>query len=386
MKVVIAPDSYKGCLGAPEVAEAIGRGVRSALPAAGIVLVPMADGGEGTVRALVSATEGKLMRRRVRGPLGAPVWAEFGILGDGRTAVIEMAAASGLPLVPPAKRNPLTTTTYGTGQLIAAGLDLGCRKFIVGIGGSATNDGGAGMAQALGVRLLDRRGRPLPPGGGALGHLDKIDPSRLHAEARKAQFVVACDVDNPLTGPRGASAVYGPQKGATPAMVTTLDRNLKHFARVLARDLAKRVEHVRGSGAAGGLGAGMMAFLGARVRPGVEIIVEAVGLRRLLKGASLAITGEGAVDVQTAFGKTVAGVARVAKRLGVPVVVLAGSLGEGYEGAARAGVDAFFSIAPGPLSLQQAMHNAPRLLEDCARNVALFFAAAMKQRRKTNRK
>jgi glycerate kinase len=297
-----------------------------------------------------------------------------------------MAAASGLPLVPRAKRNPLVATTYGTGQLIAAGLDLGCRRFIVGIGGSATNDGGAGMAQALGVRLLDGRNRALPAGGGALGRLAKIDVGGIHAGVRKAEFVVACDVDNPLTGPRGASAVYGPQKGATPAMVATLDRNLRHYARILARDLGRLVEGCPGSGAAGGLGAGMMAFLGARLRPGVEIVVEAVGLRRMVTGASLVITGEGAADAQTAFGKTVAGVARVAKGLGVPVVVLAGALAEGYEGAARAGVDAFFSISPGPMSLEEAMERTPRLLEDCARNVALFFAAAMRRRRKTNRK
>jgi len=386
MKVVIAPDSYKGCLSAAQVARAIARGVRAALPKAEILSVPMADGGEGTLQALISATGGTLKRRRVRGPLGNPVWAEFGVLGDGRTAVIEMAAASGLPLVPPSKRNPLVTTTYGTGELIAAGLDLGCRKFIVGIGGSATNDGGAGMAEALGVRLLDERDCPLPPGGGALGRLARIDVSRMHPRAKAAEFVVACDVDNPLTGPRGASAVYGPQKGATPAMVATLDRNLKHFARVLARDLSKRVDHIRGSGAAGGLGAGLMAFLGAKLRPGVEIVIEAVGLRRLVKGASLVMTGEGAADAQTAFGKAVAGVAGVAKRLRVPVVVLAGSLGDGYQGAARAGVDAFFSITPGPMPLEEAMRVTPRLLEDCARNVALFFAAALARRRKSNRK
>lgn len=386
MKVVVAPDSFKGCLSAAEVARAIARGVRAALPHAQIILVPMADGGEGTVRSLIAATNGKLLRRSVIGPLGNTVRAEFGVLGDGKTAVIEMAAASGLPLVPPHKRNPLVTTTYGTGQLIAAALDLGCRKLIIGIGGSATNDGGAGMAQALGAKLLDARGRRLPSGGGGLARLAKIDVSGMHAAAKKAEFLVACDVDNPLTGPRGASAVYGPQKGATPAMVKVLDRNLRHFARIVARDLGKRVDRVPGAGAAGGLGAGLMAFLDAQLRSGTEIVVEAVGLRRKVQGAALVITGEGAVDAQTAFGKTVAGVARVAKEAGAVVVVLAGSLGKGYQTCARAGVDGFFAITSGPMALERAVRQAPGLLEDCARNVVLLFAAAAMRRGKTTRK
>jgi glycerate kinase len=386
MKVVIAPDSFKGCLSASEVARAMGRGVRAALPSAVVTLVPMADGGEGTVRSLIAATNGRVLKRRVRGPLGTPVWAEFGLLGDGTTGVIEMAAASGLPLVPPERRNPLVTTTYGTGQLISAGLALGCRKFIVGIGGSATNDGGAGMAQALGARLLDPLGRELPPGGGALGRLARIDVSGMNPAAKKTEFLVACDVDNPLTGPRGASAVYGPQKGATPATVRTLDRNLRHFARVATRDLGKRVERVPGAGAAGGLGAGMMAFLDAELRPGVGIVMEAVGLRQKVRGAALVITGEGATDAQTAFGKTVAGVAQVAKEAGAVVVVLAGSLGKGYELSAEAGVDAFFSVASGPMSYAEALQRASSLLEECARNVALLFAATRTRRGKNKGK
>jgi len=385
MRIVIAPDSYKGCISACKVAEAMARGVRTALPRARLVLLPMADGGEGTVDSLVAATGGRLLRRRVTGPLGAPVRAHFGILGDGKTAVIEMAAASGLPLVPPHKRNPLITTTRGTGELIAAALDLGCRKFIVGIGGSATNDGGAGMAQALGARLLDARGRSLPPGGGALGRLARISLAQMHPKVARAEFRVACDVDNPLTGPRGASAIYGPQKGATPQMVKILDRNLKHFAKIVARDLGKRVDRIPGAGAAGGLGAGLVAFLDAKLMPGVEIVMEAVGLRRKVRGASLVLTGEGAIDRQTAFGKAVAGVARAAKEVGAPVVVIAGALGDGHEVSAALGVDAFFSIAPGPLSLETAMTNAPRLIEQCARNVALLYAAALK-RSKNKRK
>ncbi|MBM4039254.1 MAG: glycerate kinase [Planctomycetes bacterium] len=373
MKIVIAPDSFKECLAAEEVAEAMARGVRGALPEAEVVCVPMADGGEGTVRALVAATGGELRRARVTGPLGEPVEAEFGLFGDGRTAVIEMAAASGLPLVPPDRRDPTKTTTYGTGELIAAALGLGVECLILGIGGSATVDGGAGMAQALGARLLDAEGKPIGWGGGDLGRLATIDLSAMDPRLRGVACDVACDVTNPLTGPSGAAAVYGPQKGATPEMVELLDANLAHFARVAERDLGVAVRDVPGSGAAGGLGAGLMAFLGARLRPGVELVIQAVGLERKLRGAGLVLVGEGRMDAQTAYGKVPVGVARLARRMGIPAVAIVGSLGEGYEAVHAEGIVACFTILDRPMALQEAVRRARELIEATAEEVLLLF-------------
>jgi len=278
MRFVIAPDSFKGSASAREVAQAIAEGLKAALPDAVCDLVPMADGGEGTVDALVAATGGRIVSVRVTGPLGEPVDAFFGVLGDGKTAVIEMAAAAGLHLVPPEKRNPMVTTTYGVGELMRAALDAGCRRLIIGIGGSATNDGGAGMAQALGVRLLDEKGDEIGFGGGALERLARLDLSDFDRRIWEAEILVACDVTNPLTGPNGASAVYGPQKGATPEMVRQLDANLRHYAAVLRRDLGVEVETVAGAGAAGGLGAGLLAFCRAQLRRGVELVIHAVRL------------------------------------------------------------------------------------------------------------
>jgi glycerate kinase len=375
VKIVVAPDSFKECLSALQVAEAIARGLRRADPGAELLLVPMADGGEGTVDAVVEATGGRRLRRTVTGPLGDPVEATFGVTGDGETAVIEMAQASGLPLVAPGRRNPLGTTTYGTGELIGEALAEGVRTVIIGIGGSATVDGGAGMAQALGVRLTDRSGRELGWGGGDLGRLAHVDGGGLEEGVLGVRFRVACDVTNPLLGERGAARVYGPQKGATPEMVVRLERNLTRFARIVARDLGVEVAEVPGGGAAGGLGAGLKAFLGAELVPGAEVVAEAVGLAEKMAGADLVITGEGKLDGQSAFGKTPVGVAGLAKRRGIPVVALAGALGAGVERVLACGIDAYFAIADGPLRYEDSLARAGELLASTAEQCLRLWLA-----------
>ena len=294
MKIVIAPQAFKGSISALDVAAAMRRGVLHMLPDAEVVTVPVADGGDGTLETLVEGSGGTIRTSKVRGPLGETIEAEWGAMGDRTTAVVEMARTSGLALLPVDGRDPLNATTFGLGEAIRDALDAGFRRFIVGIGGSATNDAGAGMAQALGVHLLDRMGLELPFGGAALAKLDRIDPSGLDQRARESQFLVASDVNNPLTGPEGASAIYGPQKGATPEMVRELDAALLHFAGVARRDLGADVNDVPGAGAAGGLGAGLIAFLGARLMPGVDIVLETVGLDAMLEGADLVITGRAA--------------------------------------------------------------------------------------------
>ena len=366
VKIVVAPDSFKECLSALRVAEAIARGLRRADPEAEVVLVPMADGGEGTVDAVVEATGGRRLRTTVTGPLGDPVAATFGVTGDGATAVMEMAQASGLPLVPPQRRNPLVTTTYGTGELIGEALAEGVRTVIIGIGGSATVDGGAGMAQALGVKLTDASGRELGWGGGELGRLAHVDVGGLEERVLGVRFRVACDVTNPLLGERGAARVYGPQKGATPEMVAVLERDLTRFARIIARDLGVEVAKVPGAGAAGGLGAGLKASLAAELVPGVEVVAEAVGLAEKMAGADLVITGEGKLDGQSAFGKTPVGVARLAKKEGIPVVALAGALGADVERVLAHGIDAYFGIADGPLRYEESLARAGELLASAA--------------------
>ncbi len=363
MRIVVAPDSFKGSASASEVADALARGLSRALPNGEFIKVPMADGGEGTVHALVAATNGRLAEEEVCGPLGRKVRAFYGITGDGTTAVIEMAAASGLTLVRREERDPRRATSFGTGELIRAALDQGCRRFIIGIGGSATNDGGAGLIQALGGRLLDKEGKELPLGGAYLAHLERIDLTALDPRLKESRFLIACDVDNPLLGERGASAVYGPQKGATPQMVKELDRALARYAEVIKRDLDKDVANVPGSGAAGGLGAGLMAFLDATLHRGVDLVIEAVGLADKVKSADLVITGEGSVDGQTVYGKTPVGVARVAKSFNKPVVAVAGTIGAGAEAVYGHGVDVVVGILEGPTSLDTAMARAVYYLE-----------------------
>ena len=370
MKIVIAPDSYKESLSALEVAQAVEAGFRQVFPDADYVLVPVADGGEGTVDAMVAATGGRKETVTVSGPLGEPVEAFYGLTGDGDTAVIEMAAASGLALVPPDRRNPLLTSSRGTGELIRAALDAGARRFILGIGGSATNDGGAGMVQALGARLLDLEGRELDGSGGDLARLERIDVSALDPRLAECRIEVACDVDNPLTGARGASAVFGPQKGATPEMVQALDANLARLARIVGRDLGVAVDTVPGAGAAGGMGAAMLAFFGATLKPGIEIVTAAVDLDTHVRDADLVITGEGRIDFQTVHGKTPIGVARVAKRHGKPVIGIAGSLGAEVGVVHAHGIDAVFSVLSKPCTLDEALRDAAANVELTARNVA----------------
>jgi glycerate kinase len=374
VRVVIAPQAFKGSVGAAAAAAAIARGWRQVFPQDECRLVPVADGGDGTLEALVAATGGTYEEALVTGPLGHPVRARWGILGDGRTAVIETAQACGLVLVPPSARNPRRTTTYGVGELFRAALDRGFRRFLVGVGGSATNDGGAGMAQALGIRLLDAQGRDLPPGGEHLLRLERIDASGLDPRIPHSEITVAVDVTNPLCGPLGAAAVYGPQKGATPEDVALLDRALERLAEVARRDLGKEVAPLSGAGAGGGLGAGLVAFLNARLAWGADIVLEAVRLEEHLEGADLVLVGEGQVDFQTAFRKAPAAVARRAKARGIPVIALAGGLGRDYQEVYGVGIDAVVPIVPGPTPLQEALARAEELLTEAAARTARLLA------------
>ncbi|MFQ6370457.1 glycerate kinase [Shewanella sp. YIC-542] len=381
MKIVIAPDSFKESLSAMEVAAVIEAAFKRHLPHAEYLTVPVADGGEGTVQSMVDATHGNIIERQVTGPLGDPVNAHYGILGRTAdappTAVIEMAAASGLHHVIPAKRNPLITTTYGTGELINDALSRGIRHIILGLGGSATNDGGAGMAQALGVKLLDNSGAELPPGGGALAQLSRIELSQVQPLLAECTFEVACDVDNPLCGTRGASAVFGPQKGATPEMVTLLDNALGHYADVLVSSGFTELRHQAGAGAAGGMGLGVMAFLGGKLRPGIDIVMEAVKLDEKLAGASLVITGEGRIDGQTIFGKTPMGVLRLAKARQIPVIGIAGCLGDGAEKVLEHGMSAIFDIIPAATALEHALQHARTNLHQTASNIAAIWCLGL---------
>jgi len=374
MRIVVAPNAFKGSLSALAAAKAIGDGIRLADPDADLTLVPIADGGDGTVDALVAGADGQHRVLRVRGPLTDPVDADYGVIDGGKTAVIEMAKAAGLALVPQDKRDPRVTTTYGVGELLQHAYDNGARHFIVGIGGSATNDGGAGMAQALGYHLLDDEGHELPPGGLALKRLARIDVGGVHANWKDAEVDVACDVTNPLTGPSGASAVYGPQKGATPEMVAELDAALKHLAEIIRRDLRVDVEPLPGAGAAGGLGAGLVAFTGARLRPGAEMVMEALKLDERIQGAHLVITGEGRLDSQTArFGKGPAAVARHARKAGIPVVGLGGSVAD--EAELRLLFDGLEATVVEPCTLDEAIAQAEPLLARAASRVMRLLLA-----------
>ena len=375
MKIVIAPDSFKESLSAPEVAAAIARGWRQVFPEAELLLRPMADGGEGTVDAVLAATGGERRECRVCGPLGESVLAHWGWLGEG-TAVLEMASASGLHHVPRDRRDATVTTSLGTGELIRAALDAGATRIILGLGGSATNDGGAGLLQALGVRFLDAREVELPPGGAALARLARIDVGGLDPRLLQARLEIAADVDNPLCGPRGASRVFGPQKGADPQQVEQLDAALEHYARVVAATLGEDHSHHPGVGAAGGLGFAVRAFLHAGFRPGIELVAELSGLADAVEGADLVITGEGRLDSQSLHGKTPVGVARIARAADVPVVALAGSLGEDYQALYAAGIDAAFALSPGPQSLEQAMAGAAAELQARACDLARLWRLA----------
>ncbi|MFJ1302616.1 glycerate kinase [Pseudomonadota bacterium AL_CKDN230030165-1A_HGKHYDSX7] len=379
MKIVIAPDSFKESLSAEAAARAIARGVQAACPAAQTVCIPMADGGEGTVAAVLAATGGKLRHSPAHNALGESITAHWGHLDDG-TAIIEMAAAAGLDQIPEARRDALAADTHGVGELLRAALDAGARRLILGLGGSATTDGGTGMLRALGARFLDADGKALAPGGAALAHLDSIDLSGLDARLAEVQIEVACDVDNPLCGPQGAAHVFGPQKGANTAQVEQLDAALTRLADVARRTLDHDARDHPGAGAAGGLGFAARAFLGARFRPGVELVAELNELDGAIEGAALVFTGEGRMDAQTLRGKTPAGVARVAQARGVPVVALAGSLGAGYQELHAHGITAAFSLAPGPVTLADALAHADSYLADRARDVTQLWLAAGKRR------
>ena len=374
MKVVIAPQTFKGGLMGVEVAQAIRQGVHAVYPEAETVEIPVADGGDGTLDALVRSTGGELFTSRVTGPLGEPVSAKWGVMGDGQTAVIEMAQASGLALVPLRRRNAWITTSYGTGELIWEALDRGYRQVIVGLGGSATNDGGVGMAQALGVHFLDSNGRELPFGGGGLSKLARVDMSELRLGVMEARITAATDVTNPLCGPRGASAVYGPQKGASLHILRELDNALDNLSRVIKRSLGLDVRDTPRGGAAGGLGAGMMAFLNAQVESGIGLVCRVLGLEEHLEGADLVITAEGRVDSSTVYEKAPAGVARLAKARGIPVIAMAGSLGPGYEQVYEHGIDAVVPILNKPMHFEDSIASTASLLRGAAERTMRLLA------------
>ncbi|MBC9250274.1 glycerate kinase [Pseudomonas alcaligenes] len=376
MKVVIAPDSFKESLPAAAVAAAIAAGWRAVWPQAELLCRPMADGGEGTLDAVLAATAGERRSCRVSGPLGEPVEAAWGWLADSRTAVIEMAAASGLHLLPAGQRDVLRASTRGTGELILAALDAGAARIILGLGGSATNDAGSGLLRALGGELLDAAGQPLEEGGAALAGFAELRLAGLDPRLGGVEFQVACDVDNPLCGSHGAAQVFAPQKGASATQVLQLDAALSHFADCCALQLGRDERHFPGSGAAGGLGFAARTFLAASFRPGIELVAELNGLEQAIIGADLVITGEGRLDAQTLHGKTPLGVARIARRHAVPVIALAGSLGEGYQALYAEGIDAAFSLVPGPLELAQALAGAAPLLEQRSRDIARLWQLA----------
>lgn len=369
MKIVLAPDSFKESMTAKEACEAIEKGLRKVMDNLECIHVPMADGGEGTTQSLVDATGGKFYTVEVTGPLGERKEAIFGILGDEKTAILEMAEASGLEILPREKRDATITTTYGTGELIKAALDKGVETILIGIGGSATNDGGAGMVQALGGKLLDRVGNEIGFGGGELDKLEKIDIANLDKRLKDVKIIVACDVQNPLTGPTGASHVFGRQKGANEEQREQLDKNLKHYAEIIRRDLGKDVETIPGAGAAGGLGAGLMAFLSAELRKGIDIVIEYSKLEDKIQGADYVITGEGSIDGQTRFGKTPYGVAKVAKKYDIPVIALAGNVGKDIDVLYDYGFTAIFSILPRVETLEKAINNGKENIQYISENL-----------------
>lgn len=374
MRILVAPDKFKGTLTARDVGEALARGVTRALPGADIVICPAADGGDGTAETLADALGGEMVTRTVTGPLGAPVQASYGVAGE--TAVIEMASASGLRLLAPDELDPLKTTTFGAGELIAAALEAGSRRLIVGIGGSATVDGGAGAASALGARLLDRKGLPIGPGGGELCRLAHIDLAHMHEGIGAADILVACDVASPLLGSQGAAHLYGPQKGATPQQVAQLERCMVHYADVVERELGVDLRTLAGGGAAGGLGAGLVALAGATLKPGVEIVLDALDFDRRVAGIDVVVTGEGMIDGQTAHGKTPVGVARAAKHAGARVIAVAGQRGPGAELVLAEGIDEIVALAPDLCSVDEAKNDPARWLEVAGEQIGRRLTAA----------
>lgn len=369
MKIVLAPDSFKESMTAKEVCEAMEKGIKKINPNIECVHVPMADGGEGTMQSLVDATGGEVYSLEVVGPLGRKVKAEYGILRNGEIGVLEVASASGMHLVSLEERNPLITTTYGTGELIKACLDKGVKKLLIGIGGSATNDGGAGVIQALGGRLLDKDSNELDFGGGELGKLEKIDLTNFDKRLEDVVIEVACDVTNPLCGERGASYVFGPQKGASKEIVKILDDNLRHYAKIIKEQLGKDVLEIPGAGAAGGLGAGLMAFLDGNLKKGIEIVIKHSGLEEKVRDCDMVWTGEGSIDFQTQYGKTPLGVAIVAKKYNKPVVALAGRIGDNIDVLYEKGIDSIFGIMQGATSIEEALAKGKENIEKTSENI-----------------
>jgi len=376
--IVLAPDSFKESMTAKQVCAAMERGIKKGNPNVTCIHVPMADGGEGTMQSLVDATGGTVHKIMVTGPMGDEVQASYGISGDGCTGVLEMASASGLHLVPSAQRNPLVATTYGTGELIKACLDHGVSRLLIGIGGSATNDGGAGMVQALGGQLLDVEGKELAYGGGELGRLASFDLSGFDPRLQQVKVEVACDVNNPLCGETGASQVFGPQKGATPAMIEQLDSNLRHYAEMIKQQLGQDIALYPGAGAAGGLGGGLLVFLNGTLKRGIEMVIDYTGLEEKVLQADMVWTGEGGMDFQTQYGKTPLGVAMVAKKHGKPVVALTGRIGDGIEILYDQGIDAVFGIMPGAASLTEALANGPQNVERTSENIIRLMSSLNK--------
>ena len=369
MRIVIAPDSFKECLSATQVAAAILEGIKKIVPEAEIIRIPIADGGEGTVDALVTATDGKIIQVSSVDALNRPIQSFYGIMGDGKTAVIEMAAASGIELLAPEERNPLITSTYGTGLLLKAAMEAGFTEIILGIGGSATNDGGAGMAQALGFGLLDSMGNQISMGGGSIGELHRIDSSSVHPLIRNVKITVACDVQNPLLGTSGATLIYGPQKEATPEKVEILDKNMTHFAQILHQEFGIDYSNIPGAGAAGGLGAGLMAFCKVEIIPGFKLISELTHLEDHIKDSSLVFTAEGKIDSQTVFGKTISGVAQLGRKHQVPVIALAGMVSDDLTELYKLGLTSAFAIANRPMSFEESKTNATQLLVSTSERV-----------------
>ncbi|HUS02010.1 MAG TPA: glycerate kinase [Chitinophagaceae bacterium] len=363
MKFILAPDSFKECMTAKEACIAMEKGIKRIMPGAICVHVPLADGGEGTLHTMVALTGGNIFQQKVKDPLGNETAGEYGILGDNETGVVELASASGLHLVDVDKRNPLITTTYGTGELIKAALAHGIKKLVIGIGGSATNDGGAGIAQALGVKFLDKDGNEIGFGGGELNKIESIDTSGLIAIDKDVEIEVACDVTNPLTGKNGAAYIYGPQKGATKEMVEVLDRNLEHYTEKIKVYLYKDVKDMEGAGAAGGAGAGLMAFLNAKKVRGIDIILKYYNLEEKIKDADYIFTGEGSIDHQVAFGKTISGVIDLAKKYNKPVIAFAGNV-EDADALYKLGITSVFGILPSVSTLKEALEGAKENLEN----------------------
>jgi glycerate 2-kinase len=376
VKILISSDSFRGSLSSAEVGRQLSFGLSRILTDAEILNIPLADGGEGTVEACVLATGGTFIDTEVHDPLMRKKSARFGITGDGKTAVIEMAAASGVELLKADEKNPWLTTTYGTGDLIRAALDSKCERILIGIGGSATTDGGAGMAAALGVIFKDDNGNSISGEGGNLGLIKHIDISGLDPRILSTEIIVACDVTNILTGPEGAAFVFSPQKGADPAMVEKLDKNLTHLAGVIRRDMSIEIENLPGAGAAGGLGAGLVAFLNARLEKGFTVISQIIHLEEAIATCDLVITGEGKIDFQTQFGKTAFGIARLAKKYNIPVIAVAGTIDDKAGILHEKGIDAMLSIIDKPMSLEEAYSVTPELLEKTGERIGRLLKIA----------